>query len=380
MVKSSPSESQLSFLHVWWLSGDSLLPSGALPRAQISLLPSVLPFPASSLPTFSSSPLPLFSHTFPSVWTAPSLLPFLINQRSGPLPLVLCPFSDLSPPPFLDFWILDLLTFRHPYHHISDPFSLEPVLRVPFVAFTSHPSPLLTPPIDSKSVFLLYYLRSLSREHLLSTITNIQQTLDHPWQLEPTSNIICGTMVQPHEAFHPSSPPSEGGADSYNHEGTPDTRLTAFSPLEESSKSSRLFSALSLSDGNDRGQSIEFQSPPGTHHVASPTSFGTGARDRDPFVSSPPEKRQTKLSATASTFKPLSTPVVPTPVVAYSSTSVTPKPFGRAVATGTVCPKTGLMLAPGLSHNMGLTRSLRVSSPDGVTADAVKQYIEVSTM
>lgn len=187
-------------------------------------------------------------------------------------------------------------------------------------------------------------------------------------------------MVQPHEAFHPSSPPSEGGADSYNHEGTPDTRLTAFSPLEESSKSSRLFSALSLSDGNDRGQSLEFQSPPGTHHVASPTSFGPGARDKDPFVSSPPEKRQTKLSATASTFKPLSTPVVSTPVVAYGSHSVTPKPFGRAVATGTVCPKTGLPLAPGLSHNMGLTRSLRVSSPDGVTVDAVKQYIEASTI
>lgn len=187
-------------------------------------------------------------------------------------------------------------------------------------------------------------------------------------------------MVQPHEPFHPSSPPSEGGADSYNHEGTPDTRLTAFSPLEESSKSSRLFSALSLSDDNDRGQSIDFQRPTDTHHVTSPTSFGPGAKDKDPFVSSPPEKRQTKLSATASTFKPLSTPVVSTPVVAYSSSSATPKPFGRAVATGTVCPKTGLLLAPGLSHNMGLTRSLRVSSPNGVTADAVEQYLQVSAV
>lgn len=187
-------------------------------------------------------------------------------------------------------------------------------------------------------------------------------------------------MVQPHEAFHPSSPPSEGGADSYNHEGTPDTRLTAFSPLEESAKSSRLFSALSLSDGNDRGQSIDFQSPADTHHITSPTSFGPGAKDKDPFVSSPPEKRQTKLSATASTFKPLSTPVVSTPVVAYGSTSVTPKPFGRAVATVTVCPKTGLLLAPGLSHNMGLTRSLRISSPSGVTVDAVKRYLQVSAV
>jgi len=187
-------------------------------------------------------------------------------------------------------------------------------------------------------------------------------------------------MAQPQEAFHPSSPPSEGGAESYNYEGTPDTRLTAFSPLEESSKSSRLFSALSLDDGNgkDRGQSIEFKSPTGIHHVTSPTSFGPGAQDKDPFVSSPPEKRQTKLSATASTFKPLPTSVVSTPVIAYGSSSLTPKPFGRAVATVSVCPKTGLLLAPGLSHNMGLTRSLRVSSSDGVTVDAVEQYLQVS--
>lgn len=186
-------------------------------------------------------------------------------------------------------------------------------------------------------------------------------------------------MVQSHEVFHPSSPPSEGGADSYNHEGTPDTRLTAFSPPEESSKSSRLFSALSLVDGNDRGQSLEFQSPTGPHHVTSPDSFGPGASEKDPFVSSPPEKRQTKLSATASTFKPLSTPVVSAPVVAYGSSSVTPKPLGRALATVTMCPKTGLLLAPGLSHSMGLTRTLRVSSPEGVTVDTVKQYLEVST-
>ncbi|KAJ0116421.1 hypothetical protein J7T55_007401 [Diaporthe amygdali] len=183
-------------------------------------------------------------------------------------------------------------------------------------------------------------------------------------------------MAQPQEAFHPSSPPSEGGADSYNHEGTPDTRLTAFSPLEDSSKSSRLLSAISLGDGDGRAQAVKFQGPASFHHVTSPTSFVSGARDKDPFISSPAEKRQTKLSATASTFQPLSTPVVSTPVVAYSSSSVTPKPFGRAAATVSICPKTGLLLAPGLSHNLNLTRSLRVSSSDGVNVDAVKQYLQ----
>lgn len=251
---------------------------------------------------------------------------------------------------------------------------------MPFVAFTSHNSSRsLTPVTDARTSS--YFIPSdLSGDTCFSSIPNIHRPLYHPWKLGLTTKIARGTMVQPREAFHPSSPPSEGGADSYNHEGTPDTRLTAFSPLEESSKSSRLFSSLSLSDGNDRGQSVEFQSPTGTHHITSPTSFGSAGRDKDPFVSSPPEKRQTKLSATASTFKPLSTPVVSTPVVAHGSSSVTPKPFGRAEATVTACPKTGLLLAPGLSHNMGFTRSLRVSSPNGVTVDAVKQYLDVSTV
>jgi hypothetical protein len=188
-----------------------------------------------------------------------------------------------------------------------------------------------------------------------------------------------GTMAQPHEAFHPSSPPSDGGAESYNHDGTPETRLTAFSPLEDSSKSSRLFSALSLGDGTarDGDQPIGFHSP-GIRHVNSPTSFVPGAQEKDPFVSSPPDKRQTKLSATASAFKPLSTPVVSTPVIAYGSSSATPKPFEQAAATVSTCPKTGLPLAPALSHNMGVTRSLRISSSDGVTVNAVEQYLQVS--
>lgn len=185
-------------------------------------------------------------------------------------------------------------------------------------------------------------------------------------------------MAQHQDAFHPSSPPSEGGADSYNYDGTPDTRLTAFSPLEDSSKSSRLLSALTLGDENANNQSIKFQGPTSIRNFTSPTSFGLDSRDKDPFVSSPREKHQTKLSATATTFKPLSTPVFSTPIVAYSSSSVTPKPLGRPGPTVSISPKTGLLLAPGLSHDLNLTRSLRVSSSDGVTVDAVKHYLKVS--
>lgn len=185
-------------------------------------------------------------------------------------------------------------------------------------------------------------------------------------------------MAQLREAFHPSSPPSEGGADSYNHEGTPDTRLTAFSPLGDSSGSSGLFSALSLSGGKTNVRPIRFQVPTSTHHVTSLESFGSGGQDKDPFVSSPPEKSQSKLSATASAFRPLAASVVSTPVVAYGSSSATPKPLARSFTAETRCPKTGLKLASGLSHNLELTRSLRISSSGPLTIDDVEQYLKVS--
>lgn len=188
-------------------------------------------------------------------------------------------------------------------------------------------------------------------------------------------------MAQPREAFHPSSPPSEGGADSYNHEGTPDTHLTTFSPLGDSSESSGLLSALSLSGGKTNAQRIRFQVPTSVHQVTSPESFSSGGQDKDPFVSSTPEKSQTKLSATASAFRPLATSVATTPIVAYGSSSATPKPLARSFTAETRCPKTGLKLASGLSHNLELTRSLRISSSSGpLTIAATEQYLKVSRL
>lgn len=149
MVQNSLSEYQLN-LDAWWLSGDSLLLSCALPRAQVcSFLPS---FPSFSLPTFSSSLLPLSSHTFPNFLDCTIVITLLDPSAVWPSAFRSASLLRfLSQPPFLDFWILELSTFGHPYHHISTPFSLEPVLRVSFVAFTSHSSPFLTPPSDSRA-------------------------------------------------------------------------------------------------------------------------------------------------------------------------------------------------------------------------------------
>ncbi|ROW12336.1 hypothetical protein VMCG_00618 [Cytospora schulzeri] len=184
-------------------------------------------------------------------------------------------------------------------------------------------------------------------------------------------------MVQQREAFHPSSPPSEGGADSYNHEGTPDTHLTTFSPLGDSSESSGLLSALSLSGGKTNARPIRFQVPTSINQLSSPKSFSSGGQDKDPFVSTTPEKSQTKLSATASAFRPLAASVASTPIVAYGSSSATPKPLASTFTAETRCPKTGLMLASGLSHSLELTRSLRISSSSGpLTIDAAEEYLK----
>ncbi|KAL2017300.1 hypothetical protein VTK56DRAFT_2323 [Thermocarpiscus australiensis] len=105
--------------------------------------------------------------------------------------------------------------------------------------------------------------------------------------------------------FNPPSPrSSSGGDDSYKHEGTPDTRLTAFSPGDSSIRSNKLLTTLSLNSSSE--QSILFRVKP-------VESFGVvhAAADKDPFVSSTAApKQEQKLSPTASSFRPVSVPLV----------------------------------------------------------------------
>lgn len=115
-------------------------------------------------------------------------------------------------------------------------------------------------------------------------------------------------MAQAREtAFHPSSPhSSSGGADSYKHDGTPDTRLTAFSPEENSVKSTKLLQTAG--SGSAQGRPVQFAVKPahgyrGTH---------IPSVEKDPFITSTAvvHKPEQKLSPTASTFRPFSVPVV----------------------------------------------------------------------
>ncbi|KAF3770366.1 hypothetical protein M406DRAFT_285012 [Cryphonectria parasitica EP155] len=174
-------------------------------------------------------------------------------------------------------------------------------------------------------------------------------------------------------AFHPSSPPSEGGADSFKYEDTPDTRLSSFSPTEDSAKASRLLNSMSLSNGTSCAQSVNSDNlidrnngASALHRMASMDSIASVIRDKDPFITSPSEKAQsqTKLSATATAFRPLST----TPVVAIGSNNAldTPKPLARSISSGVpvVCsPITGarvynhVPLSSIISKELNMSRS-----------------------
>ncbi|KAF6820132.1 meiosis protein mei2 [Colletotrichum musicola] len=106
--------------------------------------------------------------------------------------------------------------------------------------------------------------------------------------------------------FNPSSPRSSvGGAESFK--GTPDTRLTAFSPEEGSAKSSRLLKSLR----QDSPDVIPSRFSTDVYGNATP---GT---DRDPFITADSSAARQKLSPTASAFQPFSSldtrSYVPTP-------------------------------------------------------------------
>ena len=171
-------------------------------------------------------------------------------------------------------------------------------------------------------------------------------------------------MAQTKEAaFHLSSPrSSSGGADSCKHEGTPDTRLTAFSPDEGSIKSSKLLNALNLSAS--RPFPMKF-----TVDSYNPV---TVQQDKDPFTTATPSKKsEQKLSATASAFRPLSAALV-----VRGSGEVTPKPQEALPVNSD--KSVGSILSD-LSTDLHISRCLVISSPsNGVTTAEAESYLSVS--
>ncbi|KAF2969257.1 hypothetical protein GQX73_g4363 [Xylaria multiplex] len=104
--------------------------------------------------------------------------------------------------------------------------------------------------------------------------------------------------------FNPASPhSSSGAADSFK--GTPETRLTAFSPEDGSAKSSKASQTLSVRTQGNR--TLRFApTPRGTLELPSSFVRANLHSERDPFVSSSVigANRTQKLSPTASVFLP----------------------------------------------------------------------------
>ncbi|KAK4123256.1 hypothetical protein N657DRAFT_681376 [Parathielavia appendiculata] len=158
-------------------------------------------------------------------------------------------------------------------------------------------------------------------------------------------------MAQVRDAtFNPSSPhSSSGGADSCKHDGTPETKLTVFSPEDSSARSNKLATARSLNGPPDH---------PVQHNINPPETFGilSAAAEKDPFVSITTVPRgEQRLSPTASAFRPVSVPVV-----AHGSLNVPPgmNAAGLGVNRQLFTPQATAKF----SHELGISRCLVVYS------------------
>jgi hypothetical protein len=189
--------------------------------------------------------------------------------------------------------------------------------------------------------------------------------------------------------FNPTSPHSSSGlADSFK--GTPDTRLTAFSPEDRSTKSLRAPHSVGAS-ARDSGP-VKFK-------VGTPASLNRPRRqpllpldpttDRDPFTSSGVTGIQVgrKLSPTASCFSPFTETGV-----ASGSTQVKVKPVktkseenhetSSGIQSSVAGGLAGVFVHHELSTDLGISRCVIVATPirgSKIHAIDVEQYISVSS-
>ncbi|EAA28006.3 hypothetical protein GE21DRAFT_4404 [Neurospora crassa] len=175
--------------------------------------------------------------------------------------------------------------------------------------------------------------------------------------------------------FNPSSPHSSSGcADSYKHEGTPDTRLTAFSPDDNSAGSNKLLNrtlALSTASSQD-AHSHRFHSHTSSDGYSVAPASGS---DKDPFVStSSISKQDQKLSPTASSFLPVS---VSGPLVAHGS--VNGPQNGMQGLLNTVQPSYAQQDSPKaadkLSTDLNISRYLVFYSSQPIRIAGVEEYL-----
>lgn len=196
----------------------------------------------------------------------------------------------------------------------------------------------------------------------------------------------------PEGHFNPASPhSSSGGADSYK--GTPDTRLTTFSPEDGSVRSMKMLGSLTAG-AREAGPITYPSSAPQTLEKSNVFYRTNLHMDKDPFISpsDPGFKPGQKLSPTASVFSPL-----PSSLVVRSSGSASEPKRGPDVFSEGLgqnygqnseqsSPRAGIthseFVHDQLSTDSGLSRCLIVSAKDGgrVTVAALEIYLSVRSI
>lgn len=142
--------------------------------------------------------------------------------------------------------------------------------------------------------------------------------------------------------FNPSSPrSSSGGAESFR--GTPDTRLTTFSP-EESSTKLRMYSNPPTNSGSS------------TPLVIHPTNYrdASSHTDKDPFITPTYEVPASNLSPMASAFNP----------------------FAKTVQNSLAGASALVSMA--LSTDLGISRHLDISTLATISTSEVETWLAVS--
>ncbi|KAK4172570.1 putative meiosis protein [Triangularia setosa] len=173
--------------------------------------------------------------------------------------------------------------------------------------------------------------------------------------------------------FNPSSPHSSSrAADSYKHDGTPDTRLTAFSPDDGSVRSGKLYTSITGLNLNGPSTNHALFRQKSTEHSGNVAP----AVEKDPFISSNPTPPKStldqKLSPTASAFRPLSVPVV-----AHGSLNGQQGPSNGSQQNFRSITKTAGPLSSRFSSELDITRYVIIcSATTSVTIPEVETYLE----
>lgn len=189
------------------------------------------------------------------------------------------------------------------------------------------------------------------------------------------------------EVYNLTSPHSSNGvADSFR--GTPDTRLTAFSPEDGSTKSQRTPHSTRGSTRDKRPIRINFGAPQLLNvNYREPLYALDSNVDRDPFVSNSRSKSKTgqMLSPTASCFAPSSATSATRasePGLTYPRTNEDAESKGQISEKKTVLDTSPDVFAhKDLSTDTGISRCVIVETTtegDGVECADVERYISVS--